>query len=118
MSVKRGDVVLVDWPFAGGAGGKRRPALVVQNDKDNGRLLNTIVAMITTVTRRSGEPTQFLIEVGTADGRQTGLHADSVVNCVNLFTVEQSKIARVIGALTPTLLQPVDECLKAALGLT
>jgi len=58
--VKRGDVVIVDWPLnspAGIRGSKRRPALVVQNDKDNVRLTNTILAMITSVTRRSGERT-------------------------------------------------------------
>ena len=49
--MKRGDVVLVDWPFAGGAGAKLRPALVVQNDRDNQRLTNTILAMITSVTK-------------------------------------------------------------------
>ena len=43
MSVRRGDVVLVDYPFTTG-GGKVRPALVVQNDRDNGRLMNTIIA--------------------------------------------------------------------------
>ncbi len=30
MSVSRGDVVLAWYPFASGAGGKRRPCLVVQ----------------------------------------------------------------------------------------
>jgi mRNA interferase MazF len=46
MNVNRGDVVLVDFPFPRG-GSKLRPAVVVQNDTDNGRLLNTIVAQIT-----------------------------------------------------------------------
>jgi hypothetical protein len=33
MTVNRGDVVLVDYPFTTG-GAKVRPALVVQNDRD------------------------------------------------------------------------------------
>jgi mRNA-degrading endonuclease toxin of MazEF toxin-antitoxin module len=47
MTVQRGDVVLAYYPFASGAGGSRRPVLVVQNDADNARLANTIVAQIT-----------------------------------------------------------------------
>jgi mRNA-degrading endonuclease toxin of MazEF toxin-antitoxin module len=47
MNIKRGDVVLVDFPYPSGSGGKVRPALVLQNDADNARLLNTIVAQIT-----------------------------------------------------------------------
>ena len=35
MNVRRGDVVLVLYPFASGMGGSRRPALIVQNDADN-----------------------------------------------------------------------------------
>jgi hypothetical protein len=35
MNVRRGDGVLVQYPFASGAGSSRRPALIVQNDRDN-----------------------------------------------------------------------------------
>ena len=51
MNVQRGDVVLVDYPYTTGGGTKVRPVLVIQNDRDNQRLLNTIVAQITGVTR-------------------------------------------------------------------
>ena len=64
----RGDVVLVDYPFSSGSGFKRRPALVVQNDRDNARLTNTIVAMITSHTVRANEATQLLIAVSTPKG--------------------------------------------------
>jgi len=39
---------------------------VIQNDRDNQRLLNTIVVQITSVTRRALEPTQLLIELTNA----------------------------------------------------
>jgi mRNA-degrading endonuclease toxin of MazEF toxin-antitoxin module len=45
MSVNRGDLVLVGYPFTTG-GAKVRPALVVQNDRDNARMMNTIVAQV------------------------------------------------------------------------
>ena len=116
-SIRRGDVVLVSFPFSGGAGGKIRAALVVQNDRDNQRLTNTIVAMITGQTRRAPEPSQLFIDISTPDGARSGLHKNSVVNCVNLFTLEQAKVRQTIGRLAPHLLQQVDGCLKAALGL-
>ena len=46
----RGDVVVVEYPFSSGTSSKRRPALVVQNNLDNGRLTNTVIVMITTRT--------------------------------------------------------------------
>ena len=61
MNVRRGDVVLVLYPFAAGMGGPRRQALIVQNDADNVRLHNTIVAQITTNLRRVAESTHVLL---------------------------------------------------------
>jgi len=119
MSVQRGEVVLIDFPFSGGPGSKVRPALVVQNDQDNGRLLNTIVAMITSRTQRATtEPTQLLIDISTPDGQSSGLLMNSAVNCVNLFTVDQAKVLRTLGYLPSPLMARVDQCLKAAIDVS
>lgn len=96
MNVKRGDVVLVDFPFPRG-GSKLRPALIIQNALDNGRLLNTIIAQITGNIQRAGEPTQVLIEISTPDGKQSGLQFDSVVNCVNLLTLDRKACCETSG---------------------
>jgi mRNA interferase MazF len=119
MKPWRGDVVLLDWPFSSGHGGKVRPALVVLNDRDNQRLVTTIVAMITSRTNRAAkESTQLLIDLSTPEGQQSGLLMNSVVNCVNLFSIEQSKILRVLGHLPPVLMTQVEGCLKATLEIT
>jgi mRNA interferase MazF len=117
MSIKRGDVVLAWYPFASGTGRKRRPCLVVQNDIDNARLTNTIVSQITSNLRAVREPTHLLIEVSTAEGQQTGLLHDSLISCNNLATIEQALIDRTIGDLSAAMMQQVDACLKAALGI-
>ena len=118
MNVNRADVVLVDYPFPGGAGAKVRPALVVQNELDNQRLLNTIVSQITSVTHRAIESTQLFIDILTPEGKQSGLRQNSVVNCVNLLTLDKSRILRKIGSLPDHVMKKVNECLKAALELT
>jgi mRNA interferase MazF len=118
MDVHRGDVMLVDYPYASGTGTKVRPVLVVQNELDNQRLANTIVAQITSATRRAKEPTQLLIDITSVDGQQSGLRQNSVVNCVNLLTLDKAKILRTIGSLSDSQMQKVNDCLKVALGLT
>jgi mRNA interferase MazF len=118
MTLQRGGVVIVRFPFASGTAAKGRPAVVVQSDRNNARLDNVILAAITTTTHRGKEPTQVLVELTTPAGRQSGLLNDSVVSCENLATVEQSLIQRTIGALPPSLMRQVDEALKASLGLT
>ena len=118
MNVRRGDVILVDFPFASGHGNKVRPAVVVQNDAYNARLRNTVIAMITSrLQRATTEPTQMLIDLSLPGGAQTGLLMNSAVNCCNLFTLEQSKILRSLGLFSPDLILSLDKCLKAALEL-
>ena len=58
---------------------------------------------------------QFLIEVATAEGPQTGLRADSVVQCGNLATYSQDRIIRVMGRLAMSHVDQLDECLLVAL---
>lgn len=95
-----------------------RPVLVIQNDRDNQRLKNTIVAHITSMTQRVLEPTQLSIEIATIEGRQSGLRQDSVVNSVNLLTLDKSRILRKIGRLPNSTMQKVNTCLKVALELS
>jgi mRNA interferase MazF len=97
MNVKGGDVVLVDFPLASGGGTKVRPSLVIQNDPDNLRLINTVVAQITGNVQRARESTQVLLELSTPAGQQSGLQFDSVVNCANLATLEKTPRAPQAG---------------------
>jgi mRNA interferase MazF len=115
--MKRGDIVILDHPYCDGSGSKVRPALVVQNDRDNFRLTDTIVALITRNITRVGEPTQLLVDLSTAEGRQSGLNPTPAVVCTDLFTISQVKVRRVIGSLPVSLMTRVDDCLKAALEL-
>ncbi len=118
MGLQRGDIVLVNYPYTSGTGSKLRPALVVQPDRNNQRLTNVILAPITTTTHRQGEPTQFFIDITTAEGQVAGLRHASVVTCENLSTVAQTLVKRRLGRLPDAAMQTVNDCLKAALGLS
>lgn len=118
MSVKRGDVVLVNYPFADASGSKVRPALVVQADYNNARIANTVVVMITRRKRlAASEPTQLLVDPLSPDGQATGLLTQSAITCENLFTVNQGRIIRTLGRVSDAIMLAVDDCLKAALDL-
>jgi mRNA interferase MazF len=87
--MNRGDVVIVEFPYADGGRGKNRPSLIIQNDRDNGRLTNTVIAMFSGNTRHAKEPTQVFVKPTIAAGSSSGLHGPSVVKCCNLYTVRQ-----------------------------
>jgi mRNA-degrading endonuclease toxin of MazEF toxin-antitoxin module len=114
----RGDVVIVKFPYASGGGGKMRPAVVVQCDRLNRQIQNTIVAMITGNLRLIGkELTQFLIDPSTPEGQPSGLSYPSAVKCENLVTVAQADIIDTVGHLSDPLKQKLIGALKAALEL-
>ena len=115
--MKRGDIVIADFPYSDQPGSKIRPALVVQSDLDDPLLASTIVAMITSNTTHADRPSNLLIDPGTTDGGASGLRAPSLVKCNNLVTIGKKRVLRVIGALSPALMQQVDDSLKAALAL-
>lgn len=116
--MKRGDVVVVDFPYSDQTGSKRRPALVVQADVYNQKLDDTILALITSSRRRMvGSASQLVIDISTSDGQKTGLRMSSVVQCENLVTREQRLLGQKLGELSPSMMAAIDDCLRAALGL-
>ena|SRR5438105_7853679 len=118
MPMKRGDVVLVPVPDTSGAPGKVRPALIVSSDHNNLRLQDVIVAVVTKTTKRAKlEATQILIELGTSEGKLSGLLTDSAIKCERLHAILQSQIRRTIGSLPSATMQKVNDCLKAALEI-
>ena len=115
--MKRGDVVVVPFPFQDRPGEKVRPALIVQSDAENQRLANTILAMITGNLTDAGQTTAVLVDPSAPDGLGSGLVGPSLVKCYSLATVRQRRVIQVIGNLSPALMLQVDACLKASLAL-
>jgi mRNA interferase MazF len=111
-SVRRGDVFTVNLePVRGSEQGKKRPAVVVQNDIGNRYSPTTIVAPITT-----GDIARFDVNVAvkTPEG---GLTQDSLVLLNQVRVVDKSRLGRYWGRLSPQTMALVDEALRISLGL-
>jgi mRNA interferase MazF len=118
VNVRRGEIVIVDFPYSDQTASKILPALVVQANLWNQRLDDTILAPITSSDNFTGiTSTQYFIDILTSEGQQTGLIFNSVVRCGNLITYNQSLILRIIGKLSSHAMQQIDGCLKVALGI-
>jgi mRNA interferase MazF len=114
MTVHRGDVVRVDWPYSDRTGSKVRPALVIRADTWNGLLADTVLLLISR-THRALSTTEAAIDPAVETG--CGLRYPSVVSCNNLLTIDQSLIVGSLGRLSPAAMQQVDDRVKTALGL-
>jgi mRNA interferase MazF len=116
MKVRRGNVVVLDYPYSDRTGSKRRPALVVATDAISQRTTDTIVVAISRTTHRASA-FQFYIDPQTPDGRNSGLRHPSMVQCENLLTIDQQDVLGIIGELSPAMMQQIGQCLRAALNL-
>ena len=115
--MNRGDVLLVRFPHPSGGRGKKRPAVVVQSDAYASTVSTVVVAEVTKNLTMKDDSACLFIDVSTSEGKATGLLIDSVVSGLVLVTVYTDTVAQVLGSLSPTLLQKLDDCLKIGLGL-
>jgi len=117
--LRRGDVVLVSFPFV--AGGelerKRRPALIVQSDRYNRRRAAVILVAITSSRMHHELPSKVAVSMDSPEGREAGLRLDSVVDCQTVVTVPREAIQDRLGRLPVETMRRVDRALEDALGL-
>jgi mRNA-degrading endonuclease toxin of MazEF toxin-antitoxin module len=109
--MKRGGVVILEVLFSDRQGSKVRPALIVQSDFLNERLADTIIAIISSSSRRfTGSASQLRIDPTSAAGKSSGLRSLSALQCENLVAVDNSLIHANIGRLSESLMREVDKC--------
>ena len=118
---RKGDVVLVSFPYTtyeGTTQTKRRPAVLISNDYNNGRLDDVLLVPLTSNTTRAGrEPTQVEVFMNTPEGQLGGLRLDSVIDCTVIATIPKTLLVSKIGAFPQEVIEKVDQCLMIALAI-
>jgi mRNA interferase MazF len=111
---KRGDVILVKFPYSDLVRYKKRPALVVQDETVETGLSQRVVVQITSNLDRTGD-TRVPVRKNSPDGQAMGILSDSVIVADHLATVLPREIDKVIGRCT--FMPEVETALKRVLGL-
>lgn len=113
----RGEIRLVDLdPARGGEANKRRPAVIVSNDRANvtaarlGRGVITVIPVTSNIDRIF--PFQVLLPV-----ELTGLRADSKAQAEQVRSVAVERLGPVLGQLSASIMQEVDDALRLHLQL-
>lgn len=109
--LKRGEVLLLPFPFADAAATKVRPGLVMSSALYHGTGSDVIVAAMTSnvESRRS-------FDVLLQDWRQAGLYAPTVVKAT-LATISSSFVRHRLGRVSRRDLENVSQALRRALAL-
>ena len=110
---RRAEVFVVSLdPTVGAEIKKTRPAIVIQNDPANRRSPITIVAAITSQFGMPLYPTEVLIRPP-----EGGLTVDSVVLLNQIRSVDNGRLVRRLGVLSPETMREVNRALLLSLGL-
>jgi mRNA interferase MazF len=114
LVIERGAIYWSDLgPPSGSRPAKRRPVLVVSNDRyNNSRLATAIVAVLTSNTALAGLPGNVFLPASA-----TGLARDSVVNVTALVTVNKAELTEYAGRAPVLLLREVDSGLRRVFGI-
>lgn len=115
MSISRGTIILVPFPFTDLSNFKIRPALVVSSSDLKEDI---IVAFITSVIPGTLNKTDFKIIKSESHFEGSGLKKDSVVKCDKISTLSKSIVLGGIGELSIETMNTEINCrLKTALSL-
>ena len=105
--MKKGDVILAEFPFTNLQGRKRRPAIIVAVEAPD-----VTVAFVTSVLAH-----QQLYDVLLQPSTANGLKKPSLVRVVKLATLDPSMVNGKLGELSPTELAAIDEGMRQGFQL-
>ncbi len=109
---KRGDIVLVPFPFSDQTTTKKRPAVAISSNRYNAVSQDIIIMAVTSQTEKSFTIGECLIK----NWKEAGLLKPSTVKPV-ISTIEQKLVLKKLGMLSPDDLALLDSTLKDLLSL-
>ena len=109
---KRGDVVLVPFPFSNQTDAKKRPAVIISSDAYNNISSDIVIMAITSQTEKTIGIGECLIQ----DWRDAGLLKPSAVKPA-IATIEQTLVLKKLGKISLQDLISMDTALKEFLAI-
>jgi mRNA interferase MazF len=102
--MKRGDIVLVPFPFTNLTDSKRRPALIISGDGLN-NTEDIILAQITSNNRLD----DFSVSFDNQNDLTTPLNKASEIRCNKIFVASKSIVIRQLSTIKPSVIDKVTQ---------
>jgi mRNA-degrading endonuclease toxin of MazEF toxin-antitoxin module len=119
IQFSKGDVVLVSFAYTTDEGQtqtKRRPAVIVSNDYNNGRLEDVLLVPLTcNISRLGTDFRRIIVPMNSPEGQKAGLRLDSVIDCTIITTIPKTLLVGKIGHFPDNMVKRIDECIKRSI---
>lgn len=109
---KRGDIVLVPFPFSDQTAIKKRPAVIISSDNHNNSSLDVVIMAVTSKVEKYSNTGDCHIN----DYKSAGLLKPSSIKPA-ISTIEQSLIIKKLGKLSSFDINTMDRTLRELLSL-
>ena len=115
--MRRGEVRLVDLdPVRGSEAGKRRPAVIVSNDRANAVAARLGRGVVTVVPLTSNTVRIFPFQV-LVPGEEAGLRVDSKAQAEQVRSVAVERVGAALGRVPAGVMAAIDDALRLHLDL-
>jgi mRNA interferase MazF len=115
--MRRGEVRLTDLePARGSEANKRRPAIVVSNDRANSTAARLESGIVTVVPVTSNVTRVFPFQV-SLPAELTGLRVDSKAQCEQIRAVSVQRLGPILGRIPASIMAEIDDALRLHLQL-
>jgi len=111
---KRGDIVLVPFPFTDFSTLKQRPALVISSDSFNRSREDVILVAITSQSNSASKGGNYIVK--GAEQKRSGLLREGFVLVGKMITIDQRLIRGRLGTLSPKVLEEIFKRISKIIG--
>jgi len=115
--MKRGDIVLVNYPFTNLLSSKVRPALIISSDSFTKSGEDAIFMFISSQTVNP-QPTDLFLDQGDAEFLRTGLKKASLIRTAKIATLSKNIASSHLGQVGPRLMGEIGKKLREVLSLS
>jgi mRNA interferase MazF len=114
-NLKKGDIVLVPFPFTDLSASKLRPAIVLYTNQSNQDITLCFISSQGIATVQNDE---FILNITDPEFSKTGLKAVSKVRVTRIVTLERQLITRKLGQITIEQIEQLNKKMIQAFQLT
>ncbi len=113
--IRRGDIVLLSFPFTNLRSSKVRPALVISDDSYNKQAKDAVFIFITSKEHKSTY--DLRIEKKAKSFDSTGLKSSSTIRIAKIMCLDKKLVRRRLGNADDRIMKRVGSALKCLLDL-
>ena len=113
-NLKKGDIVLVPFPFTDLSTSKLRPALVLYTNQSN---QDITLCFISSQGLSNIQDDEFILNITDSEFSKTGLKAVSKVRVTRIVTLERQLITRKLGQITIEQIEQLNKKMIQAFQL-